>query len=237
MSSWILFSIFLITTISANALQQPLFVSLGSHCRPVLMLQECGLRKAAFPFDWICSVDGERLLEIIEEDFLVFLNEKYLVVYEIGGGPLLHNYYHLEFLHEGDWREGRYAANLEKMRSKYQRRIERFRSLSDYKGKVFFIRQASTYSLEDPHRFFKFTHTLEIDEDFSLKLYQTLKKRFPKLDFGLIIINHQYENEEVFLEKQLTQDIYMIRTNPTLELSQMGSAFSRFFQKHFLLFD
>ena len=77
--------------------QAPLFVSLGSYCKPAHMLRFCNLRKVAFPFDWICSMDGNKLIEIIESDFNNFLNENFLIGYE-HSGALLHTYYHLEFL-------------------------------------------------------------------------------------------------------------------------------------------
>ena len=53
--------------------QEPLFISLGSTCTTAHMHRECGIRKAAFPFDWIVSFDSEKLIDILEENFLHFL--------------------------------------------------------------------------------------------------------------------------------------------------------------------
>merc|ERR1740130_2263067 len=36
-------------------LQQSEFISLGSHCRVSMALENMGLRKAAYPFDWVRS--------------------------------------------------------------------------------------------------------------------------------------------------------------------------------------
>ena len=75
--------------------QEPLFVSLGSTCTTAHMHRECGIRKAAFPFDWIISFDGEKLIDILNEGFFHFLNPDVL---KVSGHALLNHYYHLEFL-------------------------------------------------------------------------------------------------------------------------------------------
>src|SRR5690242_4485052 len=85
--------------------QEALFVSLGSTCITAHMHRECKIRKAAFPFDWIISLDGEKLIDILEEGFLHFLDPDVL---QVSGQALLNHYYHLEFLNEGDWEDANY---------------------------------------------------------------------------------------------------------------------------------
>jgi hypothetical protein len=191
--------------------QEPLFVSLGSTCTTAHMHRECGIRKAAFPFDWIISFDGEMLIDILEEDFLHFLNP---AVLRVSGQALLNRYYHLEFLNEGDWEDAEY--NIRAFSEKCQRRIDRFRQLTNYPGKVFFVRTAYPYSLSDPHRIWKCKENIEISREYGDRLYQALKKRFPLLDFELLIMNG-HEDPGFFIEEPLSDGISMVRLDGTIE--------------------
>ena len=56
-----------------HSTETPIFVSLGSYCRPAHFLKGCKMRHAAYPFDWIMSFDGEGLIKALEEDFKHFL--------------------------------------------------------------------------------------------------------------------------------------------------------------------
>jgi hypothetical protein len=168
--------------------EDPLFVSLGSYCGTAHTHRALGIRKAAFPLDWICSFDGEKVIELMEEDFLHFLNPDFFS--EGPSGALLNTNYRLEFLNEGDWSvTSHFEENIKIFLPKCQRRIDRFRKLGDYQGKVFFVRTAYVYSMTDPNRVWKVKENLEITREYSERLYNTLKKRFPHLDFGLIIFN------------------------------------------------
>lgn len=124
--------------------QKLLFVSLGSTCTTAPVHRECGIRKAAFPFDWIISFDGEKLIDILEEGFLHFLNSDVLKVL---GQALLNHYIPPEIR---DWEDANY--DIRAFSEKCQRRINRFKQLANYQGKVCFARTAYPYSLSDPHR-------------------------------------------------------------------------------------
>ncbi len=54
--------------------ESPIFVSLGSYCRPAHILKGCNMRHAAYPFDWIMSFDGEGLIRVLKDDFKYFLD-------------------------------------------------------------------------------------------------------------------------------------------------------------------
>lgn len=194
-----------------------LFVSLGSNCEPAHQLRCCDLRKTAFPFDWIISFDGEAVINMLENDFRGFLSDEYFVPYG-PAGHLLQTIYHLEFLHEGDFNSD-YEQKLEALKEKYHRRVERFKSLRNYLGKVIFLRYAFKYSLTDPHRFYKFEDNIEISEEYALRLYQSLSKFFPQLDFDLIILNN---GEQEFFEEQKQIDAHIkIFRVPNIEDLQM----------------
>lgn len=209
-------------------IHEPLFVSLGSTCEVTHVLRGCGIRKAAFPFDWITTIDAENFLEILSRDFDLFLDESYLWVGNRGPGPLIHTYYHLEFLHEGDFRGDLYLPNMEKFQAKYQRRIERFKKLASHKGKVFFIRSAYLHSMTDPHRYYYCADNLEITDEYAWRLYHILQNRFPNLDFTLIIVNND-NGQGVWEEKRLDDRLIKIRSNSTLETSIKWKSYEKFF--------
>ena len=179
--------------------EETLFVSLGSYCAPASLARSCGHRKAAFPFDWNISLDGEKLIEILEDRFLNFLNEEYLVPF--GWATLLNTYYRLEFVHDGYWEEKDVLVYMPILQAKYKRRIERFKNLQQHRGKVFFFRSAYVHSTEDKNRYYKIEENIEISEEYALRLHKALRAFFPNLNFTLIIINN-HEQECVTLEKK-----------------------------------
>lgn len=64
---------------SLSSIESPLFVSLGSHCEPAVQLRENQLRKVAFPFDWMETINHEGFLKILDEDFSFFLDKRYFI--------------------------------------------------------------------------------------------------------------------------------------------------------------
>lgn len=199
--------------------QEPLFVSLGSSCESAHMHRECGIRKAAFPFDWIVSFDGEKLIELLEEDFLHFLNPHFL---RVEGVALLNDYYHLEFLNEGDWEDASYK--IEEFTKKCQRRIDRFRQLGNYRGKVFFVRTAYRYSLTDPHRIWKIKENVCINRCYAERLYKTLKSCFPDLNFDLVIVN--WHDQPGFEMEEPSDHLLMVKIE-----SMMIDSYKKFYSQ------
>lgn len=198
--------------------QKFLFVSLGSICRTADILRQCELRTCAFPFDWIISTDGEKLIEILDTDFRGFITNEVPFLDESislsrGGLTLLHPYYHLEFTHESAKNEiGMYFVDWQKFHSKFQRRIDRFRQLEHFKGKVFFIRTSWYDCTVDPYLSYRCYENIDISDEYALKLFEALKRRFPVLDFSLIIQNHSYGRGIVV--KKITENVWMVRNNP-----------------------
>lgn len=210
----------------ADIKQDTLFVSLGSYCAPAAILRALGLRKAAFPFDWNVCLDGEKLIEILKENFSNFLNLDYLVPHN--WAMLLHTYYHMEFVHDGFWTEQEVPVYMPLLQEKYTRRIERFRKLNEHQGKVFFIRSAYVLSLGDKNFTYKVKENLEISEDYTVRLYDALRDFFPKLDFALIIINN-HEYPFVKIEKKLSDSIWIIRASPAYNEMVMQYSYEQFF--------
>lgn len=207
----------------------PLFVSLGSHCDVAHTLRACEMRESAFPFDWIVSMDLEGLITILRDDFKYFLDESCLKAHGlIGDIPLLNTYYHLEFLHEGSWKKQQYALTMKTFKSKYEMRIERFRRIRNYPGKVYFIRQAYPGSLTDPHRVYKYEDNIEISEDHARSLYQALKAYFIDLDFCLIVLNQEYEGR-MEVKEIVEEHLIMAKINESLDRLDRNRAFKSFF--------
>lgn len=170
--------------IFTNTNAPPLYVSLGSCCDVALSLEFSNLRNAAFPLDWLLTIDGEKFIELIENDFQYFLDEEFLTTHN---HVLVNSYYHIEFRHDFE--------PLPELRDKYQRRINRFYKLAEYPGKVFFIR-VPYQEATNPTLYFPNEEALHISTDMADRLNSVLKKRFPVLDFILVITNIFDESDE-----------------------------------------
>lgn len=175
-----------------NLGQGPLFVSLGCSCIPASMIQHFGKRQVAFPFDWMLTLDEVGFLQLLNNNFQDFTDEKYLVKHPINGDHLVHSLYHMEFSHywmADYWKDEILTREeIKKLQMKLNRRVTRFQHLANYNGTVIFIR-----CLIPPHynsEWYWFDRCIEKDEkQFSLKLHSILKNLFPNLDFKLIIVS------------------------------------------------
>ncbi len=196
--------------------QEALFVSLGSTCVPANFTRFCEIRTASFPFDWILSLDEEKFVQILEDDFSHFYESgDFAVTRE---NVLLNTHYHLEFLHEeGSWNT-QFSSTMEAFINRYKRRITRFRNLKTFPGKVFFIRATDN----DPrvNRFFMGNAT--INEEQSLHLYYTLKKYFPDLDFTLMVLNFKEDEKKYVIQKEPVDNLLML-TGPSVRLPDDSS--------------
>ena len=196
--------------------QTVLFVSLGSTCVPANFTRFCEIRTASFPFDWILSLDEEKFVEVLEDDFAHFFDSGDLAV--TSGNVLLNTHYRLEFLHEeGHWNT-QFSSTMETFINRYERRIARFRNLRTFPGKVIFIRASDHYPA--PNRFFRGNAT--IDEDQSLHLYNTLKKYFPDLDFTLMVLNFKEDEKRYVIQKELVDNL-LILSGPNVRLPDDSS--------------
>lgn len=175
----------LIFLIALKTFSAPLFVSLGSHCEPCVMLRHFNFRKIAYPFDWLVTIDHKGFVSILEEDFSGFLDKENLFSFLDHSTVIQDSHYNIEFKHDGSLLLKEEDFQLAK--EKYAKRISRFRELRNYPGKVYFIRVAydlpeggPTYWLVEP--------TIQREDAFALK--EALDNYFPKLDFSLLILNY-----------------------------------------------
>lgn len=164
-----------------------LFVSLGCTCWTAQALRAHGLRNAAFPFDWLLTRDNEKFIMCLNEDFEHFLNPLYLLRSKTSTTDIENNYYNFQFTHDWpfnkDLRDSpeRYNEQIQFITSKYSRRINRFKSLNNFQGKVFFIRCCRTdYNYEGEWGW---------NAKNAQNLNNALKKLFPNLNFTLAILS------------------------------------------------
>ena len=177
-----------------------MFVSLGHNChlaqatRFPAMNNECdlndieeemnkprsyGLRDAAFPFDWLITVNVEKLVLCLDEHFERFSDES-CFFREGDLSDVTNVRYDCKFTHDWPFHYGPvspelHSAHIAHINQKYARRIARFESLKSYKGKMFFMRS--------------FASDLDYQNDSALKLRDALRRFFPNLNFTLVIVN------------------------------------------------
>ncbi len=189
-----------------------LFVSLGSTCHSAMMLRHAGLRYAAYPLDWVLSMDGNKLIDGIRDGFAYLCDPRYLIVLKEKYGWLANTYYSIELVHEGNWLGNRFAHRWSKFREKYARRLARFHNIKEHEGTVYFFRAAmpeffvsqGTYVFEDKEN-------RVITPQYALRLYSALKEAFPKPNVRLIIFNFLPEIDREVLK--VSDDIVMVWTD------------------------
>lgn len=161
--------------------QPYLFVSLGYNCWPAQALRDrsFSLRDAAYPFDWLLTPDCDSLVKCLDENFKSFTEASCFERYD--DTHVENTHYKFKFSHDWPYHglfqsPEQHTGQLEHIKNKYTRRIERFRQLKNFKGKVFFLRcfpdNTGTYG--------------ERRED-TINLNNALKRFFPKLSFTLVI--------------------------------------------------
>lgn len=167
---------------------QPLFVSLGSTCHVAIALRALGLRDAAYPFDWVITSHLQPITSIIDDDFQHFTDPDHFVLRK-GVPAYINTFYSLGFPHDFKAEE-QITSSIDALtdwmsfKERYDRRVERFRSLRDYPGKVYFLRTMWGNLFEGANG--------EFNENNSRTqlLRDTLKRYFPNLDFTLVIVSH-----------------------------------------------
>ena len=182
--------VFIFTQLLANEplfpVKDPIFISLGNKCWTAQALELYKLRECTFPFDWLFTLDDEGLNRVFDEDFAYFTDKDSFSPNDYHPVAIENTRYGMIFTH--DWpfpdiqlTEERYYQHLEAVKVKYQRRIERFRKLRDYKGKVFFFRTFSTYS--------DIIGEYGWNREKVKKMKACLDRYFPNLDFTLVILS------------------------------------------------
>ena len=172
----------------SNSIEAVVVISIGGDCTIASVLREMGLRRAAYPFDWMFSIDFNSVLKSVEDDFQKFLDPDTLKVGK--DKRVIENIYGINFVHDfptihhsaavsdsetHEWAEIRsdWRNFIVPIREKYQRRIERFKAALSGSDHVFLIRYP----------------TLAIDKDSLIKFCDLLTKHYPSLSFTILAVS------------------------------------------------
>ncbi len=191
---------------------RPIILSLGPQCEVASKINVFGYRNAAFLFDWILSVDINGIIDLLNNDFQFFFDEEYFEPHDYHAYVLVHKLYRFEYRH--DWRETSnfwddffsYRLTYQNIKDAYERRINRFKRLGQFKGKVFFLRAAFDINTESKISTKFSRDRLHISAREAIALRDALRRHFPVLDFKLVIINYKEEDSSM-LEIGSEEDI------------------------------
>jgi len=181
--------IFFMGILKAEESQQSLFFSLGSNCEIATVLGHYHLRHASGPLDWVLTLDYDRFLLLLENDFEGFLDERYLMQYP--DNHVINSLYNIDFRH--DWPDLDFEKHLPEVQSRLGRRVNRLLDLKQYEGKVYFIRGAFDTTL-NPHLPTITKECTKITLQDAKNIRNLLYRKYPELDFTLIIINYKEES-------------------------------------------
>lgn len=184
-------------------------ISLGESCFPATMLRNFKIRDVAYPFDWMIT-PFMGLYKTLSNNFANFLNEANLikdpfnskfVVDKESGVKFAHDFPH-HYQHGSEiyyvnqnfddtyWGIGSIIPNFKEalpdIKNKYNRRIERFFSISKLPNHIIFIRSvASEWYHNEVKNVDLYKNNLSLKQQ-SIMLRNLLKKMFPMLNFSLI---------------------------------------------------
>jgi hypothetical protein len=98
------------------------YISLGPDCNSSIACRNLGLRKHAYPFDWVVA-NANAIVAIIENNF-----EDYHANLHMNWNRWIKNKYEIEFPNDYDTKttDDGWKVEHEEVREKYERRIERF---------------------------------------------------------------------------------------------------------------
>lgn len=163
-------------------------ISLGGACGVAGYAREFGIRKAAYPFDWLLTLDFNQVCKLIEERFEFFLVANVL---QWNGRGIKNVRYDLEFLHDFPTRENNEVAAddgatgnvlhnfidyLDGVKKKYAPRIARFFEALNGSNPVVFMR----------------TH---IDPIQAQRFIDLMAIYYPNLNYTLVIIHRQMDEK------------------------------------------
>lgn len=158
-------------------------ISLGATCTPAWQIRNYCHSAKAYPFDWLVTPFSS-LIQIIENDFEKFIGPDDLqVIWD--GGTVMNTRYNILHHHDFQRVSGKinsgWKASTAEVASKYEYLANRWRSLSEYDGKVLFVRHQG-------HLDSDFRYLRPLDEDDMRILQNALSHHFPGLDFDILFV-------------------------------------------------
>lgn len=164
------------------------FISIGRDCQAAKILQTFNIRKAAYPMDWMICNNFEKVSLAFQEDFIHFLNPKFL---EYKKTSIYNSHYEFYYNHFfplkgmeaiGEVRVGgildeNFLSYLPIVKNVQGKRIDRLLNLLKSKDRIIFIR----------------THANSSEASIFVN---TIKNKYPKLDFLLVVINEHNNSDQ-----------------------------------------
>lgn len=161
-------------------------ISLGGDCTTASILRKLGMRKSAYPFDWMYS-SSQAICQAIEEDFSHFLapntlhlsDNKHMII-DYYGFCFVHDFptiHHDAALTDKDSRETTFIRDdwrnfIDQISNKYKRRIDRLKLAFQSNDQIFLIRYDG-----------------RLDQDWATKLKTTLITKYPYSNFTIICLS------------------------------------------------
>lgn len=179
------------------------FISLGSFCSPALWIKELGLRNCSYPLDWVLTPQLRRTNDLIENNFIDFLEIKHLVAMDELKSITLNmqnTKYNIRFVHDFS-KDIAVENQLSDVKAKYDRRINRFYETL-HSGKILFIRYVTRSGFDEAPEIDRLIGILKsYNDDFKLILVKntdsplgTIKNK----DFILKIFDVEKDEGNVF---------------------------------------
>jgi hypothetical protein len=168
-------------------------ISLGTDCSPAVIIRDLGLRKNAYPFDWVDLHNNHNIIiRCIENNFETFHNNVYLSknktrIIDENNIQFPHDYPTKELKETYDINgennniEEKIIINNWKdyelgVKNKYKRRCNRFMNILNGNQKIIFFHRGNL--------------------DGCIELYNYIKNKYPNLVFALIVATNENKNYE-----------------------------------------
>lgn len=177
------------------------FVSLGMNCAPATQLRKLGLRKEAYPFDWLIS---EHIESCLEDDFKFFfldwkINEKKNAILNHYGFWFTHDFPRTIPDHQivENWN-----LSVPEIQKKYQRRIQRFRNLCQSTEYMVVLLRHGNGSFQQ-----------------GKNILRIMETQYPKCSFHLILIH----TEPIFMETHPQIEFFLFQEKQIWETLEKWS--------------
>ena len=184
---------------------EEIFVSLGSGCAVSQRLNEAGLRKQSYPFDWLWNLEGglEVVNDIIGNDFFQFIYRSNLVTenhYRWNKKVIINRFYpNIAHIHSD-------PQNNEKDYQSLLRRVKKIRDLLNGKSNIQFIyfRSIEEFDPSTKHKEYSLTYCFERLLQESTEFIKIIKNKYPSLQFKLLsICMISNQQEIVYTENEI----------------------------------
>lgn len=175
-------------------------VSLGFFCGVSQELEKIGIREAYLPFDWVIS-NLKTVNELIENKFDLLFNTDYLYRDENYQYIVKHKNYNFDFYHDFDIGKT-IEEQIERVRSKYNKRITRFYELLNSSETILFVCYINDSELEMTNEILKLITILNqynlIYRIIFIKNHETILNPIPEDIHILHFFNtEKYKNDYV----------------------------------------